>query len=169
MATKGEACIFWCSNTGDTENTLANSEKVEFGIGAVAPDGKTGIIQITNMINKHQPQDDEPYASSTRKKDTGFNGAEIMLEIFFDEDAIGTAQAIARLRKWIAESNSVPIKFPHNRIGIRNDYRPEWNLTPSATAGYKITAFKTTTNLEHQNQTIGSLTLTFSGDGTEIG
>ena len=161
MAINGKVSIFRFTETTNTETSI--TDKVEFDGNAAVPDGRSGIRSYNINTSRTQTQVSAPFQETARKPDTGFNGTRYILNVFFDE-SIAAALAIARIRTWSEEPNSVKGKFKNGRFGIRNEYRPEFNLTPDNTEGYKLVSFEINHDLAYAGIIPGTIILEYSGD-----
>lgn len=166
MAVNGKLCIFRMTNTTDTENTIT-ADKLEFDEGALIPDAKAGIQSFNPSMSRFQTDNPIPYQNKTNKPDTGFSGTRYQLNIFFNESD-GLAGGVNILKKWYKEDNAITKKFRHGRFGIRNDYRPEFNLIPDNTAGYKLVHYDLFQDLAINHLVPGVIILEFSGDASKL-
>ena len=167
MTIKGYFSLFWMTETTDTEDTITTN-KIEFDGDANTPDNKSGLISFRTTPKKTDTSNPAPFQEIARKPDTGFSGLRYILNVYFDEQ-IGQAKAIATLRDWSIVDNTIPQKFREGRIGLRNNYRPEFNLTPDNTAGFKIISFDIDQNIAFNSVVKGIIILEFSGDPLKLG
>ena len=138
MVVQGDISLFRMPADATSSTTETNiTDKVEFGGNAGTPDGRAACDTFRIMSGRAQTKLDVPYTDDVRKPDTGFTGDTYILYVQFDE-RLGIAGGIDRLRSWIREPNFIRGKFRHGRIGVRNNFRPEFNLTPNNDRGYKI-------------------------------
>lgn len=161
MVTHGKFSIYRMTEIADTEDTIL-TDKIEFDGDAMVPDGRTGIVSFRPIISRTQTQNPAPFLEIARKPDTGFEGVRYAITVLFDESA-GRAGAIAKLSEWLQSPNSIRGKFKEGRFGIRNDYRPEFNLLPDNNQGYKIVNFDLTQDLTIQSLFKGVIILELSG------
>ena len=166
MATHGKLVIFRMTDTTDTEDTITD-DKVEFDGDAQVPDEKSGVISFAPVLSRTQTENPAPFQEISRKPDTGFAGIRYTLQLFFDESD-GEAEGIQRIRNWYREENATS-DFREGLFGIRNDYRPEFDLTPSSNAGYKLIHFELNQELLHSKLVRATLILEFSGDPAKLG
>ena len=162
MATHGKLVIFRMSDTTDTEDNIT-ADKVEFDDDAVIPDGRSGVVSFNPIISRTSTENPAPFEEFARKPDTGFAGNRYTLNVFFDESDGNRAEAIEKIKEWITQENSEKGKFKEGRFGIRNDYRPEFNLTPDNTKGYKILTFDINQDLLHHTIVRATIVLELSG------
>ena len=162
----GEVCIFRMTNTTDTEATIT-TDKIEFTEGAV-PDNRAIVTSFEPEMSRTQTSNSAPFLDEARKPDTGYSGNRYLFELFFNEEG-GAAGAIQKIRDWMKEENALKGKFPQGRFGIRNDQRPEFNLTPTRTTGYKIIYFKLTQDMLYPIYPTATLILEMSGDPVSLG
>ena len=168
MATHGKLVLYRMTDTVDTEDTI-NTDKVEFDSDATIPDGRSGLVSFTPILSRTPTENPAPFLETARKPDTGFAGNRYTFQIFFDESDGNRAGAIEKLRDFEVQANFIKGKFKEGRIGVRNDYRPEFNLTPDNTAGYKLVSFEITQELLHHTLIRGTIILEFSGDPSRLG
>ena len=166
MATHGKFALFRMENTLDTEDTL--TDKIEFSGDRMVPDNKGGIVDTDISPERGSPDNPLPFTNLTDKQDTGLSGNTYSFTAFFNEKT-GISLGIAKLRNWSREEQTIDDKFEHGRIGIRNDRRPEFNLTPDNTSGYKLMKPKIITNWNRPNITFVQITLIHSGDPSRWG
>ena len=163
----GKFAIFRMTNSTDTEDSITE-DKIEFDSGAQVPDARSGIISFTPVMSRTQTENPAPFLQVARRPDTGFSGMRYTINVLFDETG-GTAGGIAKLRDWMSEDNFVRATFNEGRFGIRNDYRPEFNIKPDNTAGYKLVHFETSQELLHHKIVKAVIILEFSGAAERLG
>ena len=161
MTTHGELAIFRMSLPTDTESSL--TDKIEFDTDAIVPDSRSKTVSIGGDDNRTDTKNPAPFLNMARVPDTGFDGNMYTLNLYFDERA-GLAEGIKRIVQWQSRDNALPTIFKNGRFGIRNNYRPEHDLVPDNTAGYKLHKFNTFTDLRVSRVTFGTLILKFSGN-----
>ena len=166
MAVNGDVSFYRLAAANDTESSV--SDKVEFEGTASLPDNRSGIVSFDPVLGRHKPENPLPHANKADKPDTGFAGDTYTFELVFDEET-GRAGAIAKFRDWLAGDQTVDGIFDEGSIGVRNNYRPEYNLHPNNNAGYKVVSFSIHQNLALQNFVYGTLILEFSGDPARLG
>ncbi len=162
----GKIAIFRMTDTTDREATIT-ADKIEM-VGGVTPDNRTEVISFTPVMTRTPAEVPAPFLDEARKPDTGFAGNRYTLQLFFDE-SLGTAASIEKLRDWFINSNSIKAKFKNGRFGIRNDYRPEFDLVPNNDAGYKLVHFEIMQDLAIPTLFRGTVILEFSGDPARLG
>ena len=158
MAINGELCIYWLTALADNENNV--NDKVEFD-GGVIPDNRGGVIEFSIETNRTQTQNSSPFTDAAKKPDTGFGGTRYSLELYFNEDE-GVAGGLATLKRWANTQNDVRGVFRDGRIGIRNNWRPEFDLQPEADKGYKIASFRVKQMLKTPRIVMATLVLELS-------
>lgn len=143
----GRVCLWRSTEADDTELTVdADIDLLEIEGDARTPDDRTWYVSCKDVMSRIDTRNPAPFAENTPRPDTGFDGLRIEMSLMFDERArfIGhatkdtPAKGIGLLRNWFREDNSIRGKFRHGRIGMRNDYRPEFNLKPDNYGGYKL-------------------------------
>ncbi len=164
--TEGQFAIFRVTETGDTEATV--TDKIEVEGDADTPDGRTKLISFRPRLSRARNSNASPYTEEPKKPDTGLSDLMYEITLLIDESA-GTAGAIKKLRNWFREAGTVRGKFKEGRFGIRNNYRPEFNLTPSLNAGYKFTDFDCLHDLGIRALFRVTLIMEFSGEITSLG
>ena len=183
-ARHGHVCLFRLSGdaqANDDETDVDDASLIEMEGDAEQPDAYTKFVAIKQMTKRFDTTNPAPYEEATARPDTGYHGTMLELTLVFLEteraqiqnqrgetlpDFAGQsnrAGAIARLRDWEREDNSIRGMFRNGRIGFRCDYRPEFNLRPDNNGGYKIISFETFTNMEVPWQTTGYLVIQYSG------
>ena len=167
--TKGEFALFRMPETGThTEDTIT-TDKIECDGDAEVPDSRCGLISIRPVLDRFKSTQAAPFVDEVTRQDTGFSGIMYEITLFFNEEDGDAAGAIAKLVEWFSERNTVRGKYQHGRIGIRNNYRPEYNLVPNADAGFKVVRFDYFQELKIQYHSRGTVYLEFSGDPKELG
>ena len=181
---RGHVCLFRLAGdaqANDDETWVDNDSLVEIEGDAEQPDAYTKFVAMKQTTRRFDTTNPAPYEEATARPDTGYHGTMLELTFVFLETARAQIQnlrgetqpdftgqsnragAIARLRDWEREDNSIRGKFRNGRIGFRCDYRPEFNLRPDNQGGYKIISFETFSNLEVPWQTTGHLVIQYSG------
>ena len=135
--------LFWMTAAADTEDLLADDQKILFNDPAVS--------RFPNRCYKVQPRDARsipdnkvPFFERTEKQDAGFAGTGITLYLRFYEGAVDSmgnrAQnaGFQRLLSWARQKNTVPGVFRRGRVGLRMDIRPEYDIVPTVDRGYLI-------------------------------
>ncbi len=166
MAVNGVVVFYRLTAANQTESTV--TDKVEFEGNAITPDNRSGVVSFVPALGRHKPENPLPHANRADKPDTGFSGDLYTFEVVFDEES-GTAQAIAKFRDWLAEDQTVDGIYDEGSIGVRNNYRPEFDLVPNNDAGYKVVNFTIHQNLTLQNFVYATIVLEFSGDPKRLG
>lgn len=162
----GKFVIFRVTDENDDEDNV--TDKIEFDGDASVPDGKGGLISFNPVMSRTPTENPAPFQQVSRKPDTGFGGNRYTINVVFDESDGNRAGGIAKLRDWLAEDNASSV-FREGRFGIRNDYRPEFNLTPRNDAGYKLIHFDTSQELVYRTITHAVIILEFSGSAGRVG
>ena len=168
MVTRGDISLYWMPDIPETNTSEDNiSDKIEFNGDAEIPDSRSGTLSTEINVRRRRPKLDNAFEENVIKQDGGFEGSTYTINAIFDEST-GTALALARLRNWLGRSNVVRGHFKHGRIGIRNNYRPEFNLIPNNDAGFKLqdVRLKLPSNEARVDATI---VLEFSGTPTRFG
>ena len=166
MVTHGKITLFRMTASDDTEDSL--DDKIEFDGNAMVPDNRSGIMNFRPSIKRRNPDNPLPHANETDKQDTGYSGNTYSFTAYFYE-GVGRAGGIAKLRDWIIEDQTIDTLFDNGRIGIRNDFRPEFNLTPNNDSGYKIILLEPLQDLGLHTRVVVSIVLEHSGDPTRFG
>ena len=125
------------------------------------------IVSINAVMSRTPTANSAPAQNIARKPDTGFAGTQIILQVLFYEGDV-TAPEIATLRNWYIQDGAIAGSFKNGRFGIKNDYRPEFNLDPGNGAGYKLVHFEVNQELKHNDFVPGTIILEFSGDPSEL-
>ena len=150
------AAIYRISSVGQTESSVSDAEKIEFGEGQAEP------MSINVSIVKKNTNLTSPYTDNAEKPDVGIEGTIVKINIYFDEN-LQTAPEIEKLFNWTHDTEDTTVNFRKGRIGLRYDYRPEVNTRPTANAGYKILDFSINQVGGTKTFSIGTLTLQFLG------
>ena len=165
----GNFALFRCTNADDIESTDAD-ERIEFDGNAATPNDQCKIISFYPSMKRRQTDNPAPFMELNRKPDTGFVGNTYIINVIFKEFGADKNEAIARLRNWAREDNFVRGDYRNGRFGLRNDYRPEFNLTtPNDMAGYKIQSVDIEQDLQHKNIVKCQIIMEFSGDPSKLG
>ena len=162
MATHGRFVIFRMSDTADTEDSIT-TDKVEFDGDAQVPDGRSGLVSFNPILSRTTTENPAPFEQFARKPDTGFAGTRYTCQVFFDESDGSSAEAIEKIAEWMRQDNAIKGKFKNGRFGVRNDYRPEFDLLPDNTKGYKFVSFDINQELLHHTLVRGTIVLELSG------
>ena len=160
-ARRGRVCLYRLdtdAQANDDERSVDDNNRIEMEGDANKPDENTKYVSAKFVMSRIDARNPAPFAENTPRPDTGFDGTrlEINLEFYERERIIGNsgtppstdadtnnmAKGIELLRNWFREDNSIRGRFRHGRIGIRNDYRPEFNLIPDNYGGYKLVHFE---------------------------
>ena len=122
------------------------------------------------MVGRFRSRNPAPFADATVKQDVGFEGIRFHLTMLFDEQGLTTGHALGRnsLLRWSIERGTIRGTYPHGTIGMRNDWSPEFNITPSDQAGLKITSYQYLQEIGMPYLTRGEIILEFSGDPNEV-
>lgn len=143
MAVHGNVSLFRMPVNADSttnENSIL-TDKIEMEGDAEIPDNTCKFKTFKPIMSRFKTSNPAPFSEMIVKPDTGYSGTQYQLNVLFDERA-GRSLAITKFRDWLAESNTVRGKFRHGRIGVRNNYRPEFDLTPNNGSGYKLVYFE---------------------------
>ena len=147
-------------------SALRNDQIVTLNADNLAdlPDAKTGVETIGPSIKKHNPENPIPHGERADKPDTGFAGIRYPLNLVFHEDDGIIAKGIDILKTWAYEDSTIDGMFNEGTIGISNEFRPEYDLVPTATSGYQIKTFDVHMDMKFNTTTRATLILEFSGD-----
>ena len=155
------------ATAADLPRILPTSEGVR--LSPQMPDKKSGIISTSCMMSRTQTDNAAPIQEESRKPDTGFQGLRITIQAVFDESDRKYALGLAILKRWMTEDNFVRGLYPNGRFGFRNDFQPEFNITPTVDAGLKLVRVNSTLdNMYFQLRTI-EIILEQSGAADKIG
>ena len=168
MVTHGLITIFRMTNAGDTEESIL-TDKIEFDGDAQVPDNKSGVMSYSISPTRRDPDNPLPHSNETDRQDAGFGGNTYTLDALYIEDVNSRALGIAKLRDWIREDQTIDGIFDKGRFGIRNDVRPEYNLTPNNDSGYKIIASPLRHDLHITTFVSQIITLQHSGEPSRFG
>lgn len=160
----GEHAIFRLTN-GVSTTEAAVSDKVEFGDGAIVPDNKGRITSIRRVYQSIGTDNPNPGSqNSPNSQDTG--NAPFVIEIrgHFDESQ-GATTSITNITNWEENPKVVKTLYPKGRFGFRSNLRPEMNVTPVATGGYRLDYVEMTHPIETP-RTEFIIRLKFVGDMT---
>jgi len=131
----GSGAIFRVTSGGDTEASVASTEKIEFSTGAAAPDadGKmtSSSVHWVRDISVHP----HPKKKLNRLQDGLLGTKEIIVVGYFTNP--DTAGGITNFDVW-EDDPMTNTAFPFGRIGIRIDDMPRFDLLPTATKGYLL-------------------------------
>ena len=136
-----------------------------------APDRNTKLISFQPMVGRFRSRNPAPFSDATVKQDVGFEGVRFHLIFLFDEQGLRdgvSAGGRSNLRRWSIGRSTIRELYPHGTIGMRNDWSPEFDITPSATAGLKITSYQYSQEIGMPYLTQGEITLEFSGDPNTV-
>lgn len=136
-----------------------------------APDRNTKLIGFNPMVGRFRSRNPAPFSDATVKQDVGFEGIRFNLTILFDEQGLRDkvyAGGKYTLRRWSMERATIRELYPHGTIGMRNDWSPEFNITPSATAGLKVTSYQYTQEIGMPYLVQGEVAIEFSGDPNTV-
>ena len=137
-----------------------------------SPDERSKYRSIRIGGGRFDSRNPNPFAENTLRPDTGYSGTMVRMYLFFlEEDRIVSADnenskrayGISRIRDWSRQDNTVRGLFRNGRIGLRNDYRPEFNVRPDNFGGYKIAHFDLDSESRINYHTRMELILQYSG------
>ncbi len=191
---RGILCLYRCGETvgslqGSTaisEATVDETEKIEFDnpriLGttkfrnhsgdlrpaAQHPDARSGVVSTTISMMRTQTDNAAPFQEESRHPDTGFSGVRYTIHVVFDERDNNYAKSIERLVKWQGEDQFIKGRYANGRIGIRNDFQPEFNLVPDNTSGYKIASVTSTHDGEYHQIRTAEIILIQSGESEQL-
>lgn len=157
--------IFRLSTAGQTESTV--SDKVEFSGDAILPDARSFITNIRAMMELPKQDNQTPGSNDPNLLDeTGlvFTGLEINGYFIGNESA--SPISIRLIRNWLKADKRIT-NFTFGRFGFRNSVNNEFDLTPSATAGYILDHFDVIYNYPNRDY-LFRITLRFNGDITQL-
>ena len=135
------------------------------------PDRHTKLIGFNPMVGRFRSRNPAPFSDATVKQDVGFEGIRFNLTMLFNEQGLpngASAGGRSSLLRWSIERATIRGDFPHGTVGMRNDWSPEFNITPSSTAGLKITSYQYQQEIGMPYLTRGEITLEFSGDPNTV-
>ena len=141
------------------------------GEDLVIPDKNTKLIAFQPMVGRFRSRNPAPFADATVKQDVGFEGIRFHLTMLFNEQGLPNGVYAAgrrNLLRWSIQRSTIRELYPHGTIGMRNDWSPEFNITPSDKAGLKITSYQYLQELGMPYLTRGEIILEFSGDPKEV-
>lgn len=168
MAINGTASIFRLTSSSINTETLT-SDKVEFDGDHLIPDAKSfmlGTRPVFKVIDTDNPNPGNQ--DPVHAQDTGNAPFIIEFSGYFDEKA-GDALGITSIRNWMRTFKVIKTDYPKGRFGFRNNIRPEFNVTPDATAGYKLIGFECDERYEFLGLVPFSFLLRFDGDFSRLG
>lgn len=151
-----------------THPTAANIKTSTYADKIVFTEGSVGMVSHDIRIGRFNAAQPAPFSEEVTKQDPGFEGLTATITLAFTEESARSA-AINRLKTWALERNTVKTVYRHGRIGIWNDWQSEYDLHPSAAAGYKLVNFSCPHYLEWPTVRIGTITLEFSGSPNLLG
>lgn len=133
----GQHAIFRLTN-GVSTTEASVSDKIEFGTGALVPDSKgqiTSIMPVYQAIGTDNPNPGSQ--DSPNSQDSGNAPFTIEIRGHFDESA-GATSSITNITNWTENPKVIKTLYPKGRFGWRSDERPEYDVVPVATGGYKL-------------------------------
>lgn len=186
MAKNGEFTLFWMpeaefaptppnpANTNWTENLIPSTNKVEIEADTArttdAPDALTGLVSFKPSVDRTNTKNSAPFTDEAKRPDTGFSGIMLEANIIFDQSTfdshgvLNRAKAVRRLLYWYAHRNTVRGIYREGRLGLRNNYRPEFNLVPTYDSGWKLIHFDLFQDLKFNAVQTGQIILGHSGN-----
>ena len=189
MPTNSKFSIFWmpptkyqpsppaAADTLWTESDITRYNKIEIERidpdASSFPDALTGLVSIEPIISRTRTKNAAPFSDESRMPDTGFSGVRLMVKLFFDESTIHNgivqkSKAIQRLTYWYVNRNTKRGIWREGRLGIRCDYRDEFDLVPEYDSGYKLVEFRLMQELKYNPAPSGYLVLEHSGDPRKL-
>ena len=169
MATHGKFVIFRMPDDPTKISETDIDDKIEVEGDAEIPDDKTKLVMFKPVMSRFKTSNPAPFSETNTKPDTGFEGTKYEVHLLVVEEDGTASGSIERLRDWFRETNKLRGKYKHGRFGIRNDYRPELNLTPNNEAGYKLVHVEIDQDLNINSLISIFLILEFSGDPSNLG
>ena len=141
MAINGNISLFRLTDAISTSET-AVTDKIEFDNDNVIPDSKSHILGMRPVFAAIETDNTNPGSQDPVKaQDTGNFPLIIELTGYFNEKA-GDALGIATFRNWMRTAKVIKTLYPRGRMGLRNNIRPEFNVLPASTGGYRLVAFE---------------------------
>ena len=144
------------------EARIDDRDKVNIDAPSNTWDPTVGLITHKYVMSRWNTSNAAPYSEESKKPDVGFSGIRLELKLVFNEME-RKSKAINTLGRWFIEANTIPGKFREGRVGIRNNYRSEFNLLPVYTSGWKVAHFEIFTEMLYHNLPTGFLIMTHSG------
>jgi hypothetical protein len=162
-STTMQAAIYMCTNEGDTEETLADSQSIGMDYGIK----DTSMIAI-DVYEWDEPsrQTDVPNPSnqSLSKPNTGMANITLTIGIKFNENNIsGQNNYLGTLALWGLLPKTVKTLFPYGRFGVRCNDKPWMNYQPDTTAGWQISDVNTNPQIQYGGRVDVTVTLIFGG------
>lgn len=145
------------------EATIDERDKVNIDAPSNSWDPTVGLITHKYVMSRWNTSNAAPYSEESKKPDVGFSGIRMELKLLFNEMDVERSKAVNTLGRWFIEANTVPGKFREGRIGVRNNYRSEFNLLPIYSSGWKVAHFEIFTEMLYHNLPTGFLILIHSG------
>ena len=158
----GTICIFTTNESGGA------GTRIEFDGDGDTPDARSHISNykvIMSLVTQENPNPNTNNPNSLQ--DTGLAIVEYELTGYFDEKD-GTASGIAYCRNWLREAKT-SASLPFGIFGIRNDVKPEFDLTPSADEGLILEHFECNEDYEFLGRVPFVIKLRYNGDITALG
>ena len=159
----GTICLFTANETSGIAGT-----KIEFDGDADTPDSRSHISSykvIMSLVTQENPNPNTNNPNSLQ--DTGLAIVEYELTGYFDEKE-GTAGGIAYFRNWLRQAKT-SASLPFGGFGIRNDVKPEFDITPTANAGFILEHFECNEDYEFLGRVPFVAKLRYNGDITVLG
>ena len=156
----GEICIYI--------GTSESGDRVEFDGTAAEPDARSHISNykvVMSLVTQENPNPNTNNPNSLQ--DTGLAIVEYELIGYFDEKS-GTAGGIAQFRNWLRSAKTTT-SLPFGQFGIRNDVKPEFNLTPSSARGLILEHFECNEDYEYIGRVPFIIKLRYNGDISALG
>lgn len=166
MAVNGTISIFRLTTSGQTETAV--SDKIEFNGDAVIPDALSMIQSVTPIMSLIGQENETPGSNNPSNLDeTGLAFVGLEITGYFKGNESTKPAAIRSIRNWLKQGDQKNDDFDEGRFGFRNNENNEFDLVPSATAGYIIEHFDCRFVYPVKNHHF-TIKLRFQGDITEL-
>ena len=172
MTQHGNGCIFRCTSTGQTEDTVPTNpftgqlDKIEFDGTAVIPDNtghlrETSVHAVIGLSENPKPKINNP----NDLQDMGLSSLEYTL-VGVVENAYATLVSKTFL-SWLQDFRK-NTAFSKGRFGIRYNNDPAYNLTPDNTAGYILADYFERQPSQYRTKLEFIAKFRFTGDPTKL-
>ena len=128
-------------------------------------------ISLTPSVSRIRTDNPAPYQDITRKPDTGSGGGRYILRAYMEDPSPGSGTPIPALQRLVSwqKTDNTSDSYRHGLIGFQNDYRPEFDVVPSADTGYKLMEVAVEQDMTYPGMVVVVLTLDLGGAVDNLG
>lgn len=167
MPVNGTISIYRVTATPATDTETEVSDKVEFNGDAAVPDTLSKIQSIKPIMTIIGQENETPDSNNPSLLDeTGLAFVGLEISGYFKGNESSRPKAPRTFRNWM-KADKKNSDFPFGRFGFRNSIDNEFDLVPSAIAGYILEHFEYESNYRNRDYQFFAK-LRFQGDIAQL-